>query len=80
MVEIEVKIIINDIDEVIGKVLDLGARLEKERHLELNTLYDFPSRSLFKLAISSTKSMKTDIEKISIPTPICDILDESPLF
>jgi len=49
MVEIEVKIIINDIDEVIGKVLDHGAQLEKERHLETNILYDFPSRSLYKM-------------------------------
>ncbi len=49
MVEIEVKIRIKDIDDVIGKVLEHGARLEKDRYFETNTLYDFPSQSLYKM-------------------------------
>lgn len=49
MVEIEVKIIIKDIDDVIAKILGQGARLENERHFETNTLYDFPSQSLYKM-------------------------------
>jgi len=48
MVEIEVKIRIDDIKTFREKILDLGAKLEKERCYEENTLYDFPSQSLYK--------------------------------
>jgi adenylate cyclase class 2 len=48
MVEIEVKIKISDIEETISKITKLGAHLEKKRHLETNTLYDFSSRSLYR--------------------------------
>lgn len=47
MVEIEIKIKISDIEETIAKIKKQGARLEKERCFETNTLYDFPTRSLF---------------------------------
>ena len=48
MVEIEVKIRIIDIKNLVEKILQLGAKLEKERFYEENTLYDFPSKSLYK--------------------------------
>ena len=48
MVEIEVKIRINDISNFSEKISKLGAKLEKERHLEENTLYDFRSKDLQK--------------------------------
>lgn len=48
MVEIEVKIRISDIKNLGEKILQLGAKLEKERFYEENTLYDFPSKILYK--------------------------------
>ncbi len=48
MVDIEVKIRVNDIDSLKDKILALDARIEKERHYEENTLYDLPTQSLFK--------------------------------
>lgn len=48
MVEIEVKIRIDDIKILREKILHLGAKLEKERFYEENTLYDFPSQALYK--------------------------------
>jgi len=48
MVEIEVKIRINDVSAVGEKISNLGAKVEKERFLEENTLYDFRSKDLQK--------------------------------
>ena len=48
MVEIEVKIRINDIPALSEKILTLGAKMEKERFFEENTLYDFRSKDLEK--------------------------------
>lgn len=48
MVEIEIKIKVKDLGSVEGKILHLGAKLEKERFFEENTLYDFPSEALYK--------------------------------
>jgi adenylate cyclase class 2 len=48
MVEIEVKIRIIDIKNLEEKIMQLGAKLEKERFYEKNTLYDFPSKILYK--------------------------------
>ncbi len=48
MVEIEVKIRINDIPALREKILTLGAKMEKERFFEENTLYDFRSKDLEK--------------------------------
>jgi len=48
MVEIEVKIKVEDLDSFQEKILQLGAKLEKERFLEENILYDFPSHTLYK--------------------------------
>ena len=48
MVEIEVKIKIKDIKATEERILYCGARLEKERFYEENTLYDFPSQALYK--------------------------------
>jgi predicted adenylyl cyclase CyaB len=48
MVEIEIKIKVKDLSAVEGKILQLGAKLEKERFFEENTLYDFPSEALYK--------------------------------
>lgn len=48
MIEIEVKIKISDLDTIREKISSLGAKLEKERHLEENTLYDFRSKDLEK--------------------------------
>ena len=48
MVEIEVKIRVDDIKNLGEKILELGAKLEKERLYEENTLYDFPSKTLYK--------------------------------
>ena len=49
MVEIEVKIRIEDISSMKEKILSLGAVLVKDRHFEENTLYDFPSKKLYSL-------------------------------
>ena len=48
MVETEVKIRVDNIDSLKDKILDLDARIEKERHYEENTLFDCTSQSLFK--------------------------------
>jgi adenylate cyclase class 2 len=48
MVEIEVKIRVDDIKKTREKILELGAKLEKERFYEENTLYDFTSKTLYK--------------------------------
>ncbi len=48
MVEIEVKIRVEDLKPVREKILHLEAKLEKERFFEENTLFDFPSRALQK--------------------------------
>jgi adenylate cyclase class 2 len=47
MIEIEVKIKIKNIEKTADKIIALGAELLKNRRLEENTLYDFPSQSLF---------------------------------
>jgi len=48
MLEIEVKIRIYDIGAISEKISNLGTKLEKERYLEENTLYDFRSKDLEK--------------------------------
>ncbi len=48
MIEIEVKIKVKDTQSIAKKILDQGAELLKERFLEENTLYDLPSRLLYK--------------------------------
>ncbi len=48
MVEIEVKLRIGDIPSLREKILRLGARLEKKRYYEENTLFDYPSQTLYK--------------------------------
>lgn len=48
MVEIEVKIKVKDLGAVKEKILKIDAKLEKKRFLEENTLYDFPSETLYK--------------------------------
>lgn len=48
MIETEVKIRIKDIDSTVKRIIQQGARLEKERYREQNTLYDFPSQLLYK--------------------------------
>jgi predicted adenylyl cyclase CyaB len=48
MVEIEVKIKVGDHALLKEELLNLGARLEKERFRETNILYDYPSQLLYK--------------------------------
>lgn len=48
MIETEVKIRTADLKTAAEKTLRLGARLEKERFFERNTLYDFASSALFR--------------------------------
>jgi predicted adenylyl cyclase CyaB len=48
VIEIEVKIRIDDIKNIQEKILELGAKLEKERFHEENILYDFHSKTLYK--------------------------------
>ncbi len=48
MVEIEVKIRVNDVAAVHQAILSSGGMLEKDRHLEENTLFDLRSRDLTK--------------------------------
>ncbi len=48
MVEIEVKIKVGDLSTIREKILNLAARLDKERFLEENTLFDFPSQDLYR--------------------------------
>ena len=47
MTEIEVKIRVDNFEKLEQKLATLGAELVKGRHWEENTLYDFPSKSLF---------------------------------
>ncbi|UCE40914.1 MAG: class IV adenylate cyclase [Candidatus Aminicenantes bacterium] len=58
MIEIEVKIRIDDPEKMADKLGTLGAELSKGRHWEENTLYDFPSRSLF----SQKRALRLRIE------------------
>jgi predicted adenylyl cyclase CyaB len=48
MVEIEIKIKVKDLGAVKEKILRLGAKLEKKRFFEENTLYDSPSETLYE--------------------------------
>lgn len=48
MLEIEVKIKVDNLASLRQNLLTLGARLEKERYAEDNTLYDFRSGSLYQ--------------------------------
>ncbi len=48
MVEIEVKIRVDDFDSFKEKITNLDARLEKERYSEENTLFDFSTQTLAK--------------------------------
>ncbi len=48
MVEIEVKIKINAVSPIKEKIINSGAKLEKDRYYEENTLFDFPDHSLLK--------------------------------
>lgn len=65
MTEIEVKIRIENLENVVEKLVALGAELAKSRHWEENTLYDFPTKSLFcqkralRLRIESKKAYLT---------------------
>ena len=47
VLEIEIKIKIEDPPAVREKILSLGGVVKKERHFEENTLYDFPDASLY---------------------------------
>lgn len=46
MIEIEVKIRIQDLKAVRERILGLGAVIARDRHLETNTLYDFAAGDL----------------------------------
>lgn len=48
MVEIEVKVRVKDLEAFREALLKSGAQIVKERYSEENTLYDFPSRTLYK--------------------------------
>jgi len=48
MLEIEVKIRIDDIKTLGSNILSQGADLDKDRHFEENTLYDYASQQLSK--------------------------------
>jgi len=48
MVEIEVKIKVDDLNAIKEKILRIGAKIEKDRFWEENTLFDFPSQDLYK--------------------------------
>jgi adenylate cyclase class 2 len=48
MIEIEIKIRVEDIKHLQKKIQTKEAVLEKNRYLEENTLYDFPSALLYK--------------------------------
>lgn len=48
MLEIEVKIKINNTKHITEKILDQGATLLRARYFEKNTLYDYSSRELYK--------------------------------
>jgi adenylate cyclase class 2 len=65
MTEIEVKIEVKDIDQIKEKITSIGAKLVKNRFLEENTLYDFPTQSLYnqrqalRLRIANKKTFLT---------------------
>jgi len=48
MIEIEVKIRVEDLDSFKEKIVNLDARLEKERYSEENTLFDFSAQTLIQ--------------------------------
>lgn len=48
MIEIEVKIKIDDPGVIAERIIALGAILDRDRHLEENTLYDFAAKDLYK--------------------------------
>ena len=48
MIEIEVKIKIDNPEDFTKKIIDLDAVLERERRWEENTLYDFATKDLYK--------------------------------
>jgi adenylate cyclase class 2 len=48
MLEIEVKVRVKDLGALRQALFQSGAELLKERYREENTLYDFPSRTLFQ--------------------------------
>jgi len=48
MLEIEVKVRVKDLESFRQALFQSGAELLKERYREENTLYDFPSRTLFQ--------------------------------
>ena len=48
MLEIEVKIKIDDLESTRNKILSAGASLFKERYYEKNSLFDFPGGNLYK--------------------------------
>jgi len=48
MTEIEVKIKIDDLAEIKKRIVALKAELDRARHREENTLYDFASKDLYK--------------------------------
>jgi len=48
MIEIEVKIKINNLEDIKNRIVALDAALDKERHLEENRLYDFASEDLYR--------------------------------
>ena len=50
--EKEIKLKIKNIDEIIKKIEEKGAKLTQERHFEDNFLLDFPDNSLYKKGIA----------------------------
>jgi adenylate cyclase class 2 len=46
MIEIEIKVRVSDLPAARERLVQLGATVAKERHLEDNTLYDFPDGTL----------------------------------
>jgi predicted adenylyl cyclase CyaB len=48
MLEIEVKIRVKDLEAFRQSLLTSGARIEKDRYTEKNTLYDFSSQALYR--------------------------------
>ena len=47
MLEIEIKIKVDDLESTKNKILSAGASLFKERYFEKNSLYDFPKGDLY---------------------------------
>lgn len=48
MTEIEVKIRVDNLNQIKKSILENGALLTKPRYLEKNTLYDYPAHSLYR--------------------------------